>query len=96
MESSLRGSKDPMTRVRAMGELVQPWIKRKLLTMKMEDGEKKALMDRLMKLVAEGRRLFGELTTSKDPDYVDWSFYGSCQACEAVKTVSKMLDKKKK
>jgi hypothetical protein len=82
---SLR-SEDPYIRVNAMGKLVQPWMKRKLLSLNMEKKEKLALMNRLMKLVKEGSRKFSKIRS--DPIYAGWSGYWSCQACNAVKTVA--------
>lgn len=85
-------SPEARTRVYAMGELVQPWIKRKLLAMDMNDAEKRALMTRLLNLVAEGKEFLDDHRRN-DPEYGDdWMFYGACQACEAVKTVSEMLE----
>ncbi len=83
-------SDTPQSRVYAMGALVQPWIKRKLFALRMEDAEKRALMQRLMDLVQKGSQRFSE-GRAKDPAYADWMFYGSCQACEAVKTVSEAM-----
>lgn len=80
-------------RVYAMGSLVQPWIKKKLLDLKISDEQKVAFQQRLTKLVREGEELTGSHRRN-DPEYgSDWLFYGSCQACEAVKTVSDMLGK---
>ena len=30
-----------------------------------------------------------------DPDYADWSFYGSCQACQAIGVAAKLANGKK-
>ena len=79
----------PSTRVNAMGELVKPWMKRKLLTLNMDKNEKVALMNRLMKLVREGGQKFNQI--SEDPAYKGWSSYWSCQACNAVKTVANSM-----
>ena len=83
------------TRVFAMGELVQPWVKRKLLALNISDEDKKELMVRLMSLVSKGISL-GRKALMTDPEYKGWPGYGGCQACEAVKTVSTMIYENKK
>jgi hypothetical protein len=85
-------SDNARTRVYAMGELVQPWIKSKLLALKITDQEMVAFQRRLTQLVKEGYRLTHSHRAT-DPEYGDWGFYGACQACKAVETVSLMLDK---
>ncbi len=79
------------TRVYAMGSLIQPWIKSKLLSLSLDDEAKKSLRDRLIVLAQKGSELTFD-RRKNDPDYGDdWGFYGACQACEAVNTVSRLL-----
>ena len=83
------------TRVYTMGRLVQPWIKRKLLKLDMDDEGQRALMERLHNLAKKGYALMDK-HRREDPDYgADWLFYDSCQACKAIETVSEMLGEKK-
>ena len=91
---SLR-SGNARTRVYAMGSLVQPWIKRKVLNLDMDDAGQRALMDRLHDLAKKGYALMDKHRRD-DPEYgADWLFYDSCQACKAIKTVAEMLDDEK-
>lgn len=83
-------SEEAQVRVFAMGALVQPWIRRKLLTLKLDAAAAEAMVQRLGDLVARGRKLTHE-HREKDPAYAQWQFYGACQACEAIDTASRIL-----
>jgi hypothetical protein len=67
-----------------------------LLELQMDEKEKEAFIERMTALVTRGKKLTHE-ARANDPDYKDagWDFYGSCQACEAVETATKIIKKQK-
>lgn len=76
-------SEKAKTRVYAMGRLVRPWIMHRIDETRKTAAEKTEMKESFEKYAREGRKLM-EKYTDVDPLYVDWSFYGSCQACEAA------------
>ena len=78
------GSEDARTRVYAMGKLVRPWIMHRIEETRKTPEEKTAMKKAFRKYVEEGRLLLEAHQAAKDEFYLDWSFYGSCQACEAA------------
>jgi hypothetical protein len=77
------------TRVKAMGDLIRPWIDRKIDSIKMTVPERDALIAKMLRYAEEGNNLF--LARRADPSsvYHEWSFYGGCQACEAVQAIAR-------
>ena len=65
---------------RAFSTIIQPWIKQKLLSMGLDEKEKIAKMKKFADLAAEGNALLG-------------GQYKSCQACDAIEAVSKIMKK---
>ncbi|MFP6854864.1 MAG: hypothetical protein VB980_03710 [Opitutales bacterium] len=82
-------SKDARTRVYAMGRLVRPWIQRRIEETRKTPEEKTAMKKAFMAYVEEGADLLDAHKKAKDGFYLDWRFYGSCQACEAAKDLGK-------
>ena len=80
---------EPRTRVFAMGTFVQPWIKKKLLSMDLGEEESQRILEGLVELAKEGAEKTIKLRRT-DPAYGNWDFYGTCQACKAIETVSRM------
>lgn len=80
-------STDSQPRVFAMGSLIRPWIQRRIAQQRMTVDEQKDLAKRIAKYAIEGRELLVEHRRDKETVYVDWNFYGSCQACEAVEDI---------
>lgn len=78
-------SKDAQTRIYAMGDLVRPWISKRIELTRKTPAEKSAMRKKLIKYAQEGDALLNAHKKAKDGFYLDWSFYGSCQACEAAK-----------
>ena len=76
-------SEDARTRVYAMGRLVRPWIMHRIEETRRTDEEKTAMKEQFAKYAREGRKLLDKHIKA-DPLYIDWSFYGTCQACEAA------------
>ena len=74
--------KNPSHRIfgKAFSTIIQPWIKQKLLSMNLSEEEKIGKMKKFVALANEGNRLLTE--------------YRRCQACEAIKSVSEILEKK--
>jgi len=78
------------TRISAMGALVEPWIRKRLESMRLTEEEtatwNKALLDRARK----GGERFSALRATPGTVYNKlWGFYGGCQACEAVERAVK-------
>ena len=82
-------SKDAQTRIQAMGAMVRPWILHRIKETRKTPEEKIAMRKQFMKYAQEGDSLLRAHKRSKDGYYLDWSFYGSCQACEAAKDLGK-------
>ena len=82
-------SKDAQTRIQAMGAMVRPWILHRIKETRKTPEEKTAMRKQFMKYAQEGDSLLRAHKRSKDGYYLDWSFYGSCQACEAAKDLGK-------
>ena len=82
-------SNDARTRIYAMGALVRPWIMHRIKETRKTPEEKTAMKKRFEKYALEGADLLKTHKRAKDGFYLDWSFYGSCQACEAAKDLSK-------
>lgn len=78
-------STEARDRVYAMGGLVRPWIMHRIEETRKTDEEKKAMQEEFFKYLNEGEQLLSDLQDAKDPHYLDWYFYGVCQACEAAK-----------
>lgn len=81
-------SDKPQVRVYAMGRLIRPWIDRKLNEMNLDETQKAAMVKKLLDYAAEGDRMFREYKQDPKSVYIEWQFYGGCQACEAAKTVA--------
>jgi hypothetical protein len=81
-------SDDARSRVYAMGKLVRPWIMHRIEETRKTDEEKNIMKNRFEKFAREGGELLGDLRRN-DKLYLDWDFYGSCQACEAAKDLGK-------
>jgi hypothetical protein len=79
------GSKDARTRIYSMGTLVRPWIMHRIKETRKTPEEKTAMKKRFEKYAQEGADLLRTHKRAKDGFYLDWKFYGSCQACEAAK-----------
>ena len=79
------GSKDARTRIYSMGALVRPWIMHRIKETRKTPEEKTAMKKRFEQYAQEGANLLRTHKRAKDGFYLDWSFYGSCQACEAAK-----------
>ncbi len=88
-------SDDARTRVYAMGGLIRPWIQRKIDSMRLSKEELMALHDRIAEYADEGRKLLSRHKAEPNSVYVEWDFYGTCQACEAADDISRMLRDKK-
>jgi len=82
-------SKDARTRIYAMGAMVRPWIMHRIKETRKTPEEKSAMREQFMKYAQEGDSLLRAHKRAKDGYYLDWSFYGSCQACEAAKDLGK-------
>ena len=83
------GSNDARTRIYAMGGLVRPWIMHRIKETRKTPEEKTAMKKQFEKYAQEGANLLKTHKRAKDGFYLDWSFYGSCQACEAAKDLGK-------
>lgn len=81
-------SKVAQERVYAMGKLVRPWIMHRIEETRKTDEEKMKMKKGFEKFAREGGDLLGDLRRN-DELYLDWDFYGSCQACEAAKDLGK-------
>ena len=82
-------SNDARTRIYAMGAMVRPWIMHRIKETRKTPEEKTAMKEQFMKYAQEGSDLLRTHKKAKDGFYLDWSFYGSCQACEAAKDLGK-------
>ena len=82
-------SNDARTRIYAMGALVRPWIMHRIKETRKTPEEKTAMKKQFEKYAQEGADLLKTHKRAKDGFYLDWSFYGSCQACEAAKDLGK-------
>ena len=82
-------SKDARTRIYSMGALVRPWIMHRIKETRKTPEEKTAMKKRFEKYAQEGADLLRTHKRAKDGFYLDWKFYGSCQACEAAKDLGK-------
>ena len=80
---SLRSEK-ARSRVYAMGDLVRPWIVHRVEETRRTDEEKQAMIKEFKRYARDGAERLREYTMKKDQFYLDWNFYGSCQACEAA------------
>ena len=84
-------SNDARTRIYAMGALVRPWIMHRIKETRKTSEEKTAMKKQFEKYALEGADLLKTHKRAKDGFYLDWSFYGSCQACEAAKDLGKAV-----
>jgi len=82
-------SKDARTRVYSMGRLIRPWIMHRIEETRKTAEEKTAMKKAFTAYVQEGADLLNAHKKAKDGFYLDWRFYGSCQACEAAKDLGK-------
>lgn len=81
-------SDKPQVRVYAMGRLIRSWIDRKLNAMYLDETQKAEMLKKLIGYAAEGDRMFREYKQDPKSIYIEWQFYGGCQACEAAKSVA--------
>ena len=72
-------------RVYAMGSLIRPWIQHRVEATRMTDAEKETMKAKFKEYAEEGNDLLSKLRRESDSVYIDWNFYGTCQACEASK-----------
>jgi hypothetical protein len=79
------------TRVMAMGNLIRPWIDRKINSLKMTDAERDALVAKMLRYAEEGNSLFRARRADPSSVYHEWTFYGGCQACEAVQAIARRM-----
>jgi hypothetical protein len=63
---------------RAFATIIQPWIKKRLLSMDLSEKDKVKKMQKFADLASEGNALLG-------------GQYKQCQACDAIDTVSKIM-----
>jgi hypothetical protein len=82
-------SKDARTRIYSMGRLVRPWIMHRIEETRKTPAEKTALKEQFASYASEGKDILRAHQQAKDGFYLDWRFYGSCQACEAAKDLGK-------
>ena len=78
-------SNDARTRIYTMGAMIRPWIMHRIKETRKTPEEKTAMKKNFIKYAQEGSELLSNHKRAKDGFYLDWSFYGSCQACEAAK-----------
>lgn len=79
------------TRVMAMGNLIRPWIDRKINSLEMTNAKRDALVAKMLQYAEEGNRLFRARRADPSSVYHEWTFYGGCQACEAVQAISRRM-----
>jgi hypothetical protein len=72
-----------------MGRLIRPWIMHRIEETRKTAAEKTAMKKAFATYVREGADLLNAHKKAKDGFYLDWRFYGSCQACEAAKDLGK-------
>ena len=72
-------------RVFAMGKLVRPWIQQRVKSHRLTKEEQTKMQAALFVYIKEGSDLLDKLKREPGSAYIDWNFYGSCQACEAAK-----------
>jgi hypothetical protein len=82
-------SKDARKRVYTMGALVRPWIMHRIEETRKTPEEKTAMKKKFTDYAQYGAKLLNAHKKAKDGFYLDWRFYGSCQACEAAKDLGK-------
>lgn len=82
-------SADAMTRVHALGDMIQPWIVARVVKMKLSNEKQDALVETLLKFKEEANNKLSTLRR-EDVLYKDWAFYGGCQACEAATAITKL------
>jgi len=82
-------SNDARTRIYAMGAMVRPWIMHRIKETRKTPEEKTAMKKQFTKYAQEGSDLLRTHKRAKDGFYLDWSFYGSCQACEAAQDLGR-------
>ncbi|MCP4846605.1 MAG: hypothetical protein GY899_01490 [Verrucomicrobiaceae bacterium] len=82
-------SKDARTRIYAMGGLVRPWIMHRIKETRKTPEEKTAMKKIFLDYARRGEEYLSAHQKAKDGFYLDWQFYGSCQACEAAKDLGK-------
>jgi hypothetical protein len=87
-------SERPQPRVYAMGELIRPWIQRRIEQQRLTRDEQADLAKRIAEYAREGGDLLNEMQRDKNTVYIDWNFYGTCQACEAAKDISENLNRR--
>lgn len=83
------GSKDARTRIYSMGRLIRPWIMHRIEETRKTPAEKTAMKKKFAAYASEGKEILEAHQAAKDGFYLDWKFYGSCQACEAAKDLGK-------
>lgn len=76
---------DVRARVYAMGSLIRPWIQHRVEGTRMTDAEKAAMKKKFKEYAKEGTELLSKFRRDPGSVYIDWNFYGTCQACEASK-----------
>lgn len=74
-------SNDPQTFGDGLSEIVQPWVKAKLISLDTDESFLKDKLQRFADLAAEGNMINNS--------------YMRCQACEAIKSVGEIINNKK-
>jgi hypothetical protein len=81
-----------IARQRALQQVVQEWVSRRLALMRLSAEEKADWISRLEERSGQGRARLSELRV-KDPEYKLWPGYGRCAACEGTTAACKILKK---
>lgn len=89
-------STEPRTRVFAMGDLIRPWIDRRIQQLNLTTAERDALIAKLLEYAKRGNSLFLSYRRDKSTVYYEWQFYGGCQACEAAQAISRRMQQEPK
>ena len=82
-------SKDARKRIYSMGGLIRPWIMHRIEETRKTPEEKSLMKKQFADYAQYGAKLLNAHKKAKDGFYLDWRFYGSCQACEAAKDLGK-------
>ncbi|MEM7012644.1 MAG: hypothetical protein AAF585_14300 [Verrucomicrobiota bacterium] len=78
-------SDDASDRVHALGRLVRPWISHRIEETRKTPEEKTAMKEQFQEYTREATNLIEAYQKEEDGFYLDWNFYGTCQACEAAR-----------
>jgi hypothetical protein len=74
-------AKQVSTRLIALRKPMKRWVEARLVSMKLDEAERKRWWDDLSARAGEGSAMLRELKKRKDPWYKDWSDYWGCAAC---------------